>query len=262
MSPARAGVVAPSRHPGPDFSKGMQVMDLRIDPEFKGLIPPLTNEEYRQLEENILADGCRDPLVTWQGVILDGHTRYEICRRHNLEFQTVPKLTIETREQAKVWIILNQLGRRNLEPFQRIELARQLKPSIAAKAKESQKRKPKSVLTISSKQKAIDTRKQIARAAGVSGDTLRKAEKIIETGTEEQKTALRTGKTADGSKTSINREYKKIAEPTPFEAAVKIDEAELTGDSNNLQQLKYFWKRSSRSDKKRFRQWIGVEPCK
>ncbi|HPD46118.1 MAG TPA: hypothetical protein P5279_06255 [Anaerohalosphaeraceae bacterium] len=93
-------------------------MDLHIDKEFKGLIPPLSAEEFRQLEENILAEGCRDPLVTWQGVILDGHNRYEICRKHNLEFQTVPKLTINDRDEAKDWIDKNQLGRRNLTPDQ------------------------------------------------------------------------------------------------------------------------------------------------
>jgi hypothetical protein len=93
-------------------------MKLRIDPEFKALLWPLSKEEYEQLEQNILAEGCRDPLVVWQDIILDGHNRYEICQKHGLEFQTVPKLTIATRQDAIDWIDKNQLGRRNLNPDQ------------------------------------------------------------------------------------------------------------------------------------------------
>ena len=63
-----------------------------IDPEFKALIPPLVPEELAQLEANILADGCRDPLVTWRGILIDGHNRFEICSRHGLEFQTVERI--------------------------------------------------------------------------------------------------------------------------------------------------------------------------
>lgn len=59
---------------------------LIIDPQFKNLIPPLQRTEYLQLEENLLADGCRDPLVVWRGTLVDGHNRYEICMRHRIPF--------------------------------------------------------------------------------------------------------------------------------------------------------------------------------
>jgi DNA-binding transcriptional regulator/RsmH inhibitor MraZ len=61
---------------------------LRIDPEFKSLIPPLATEEYAGLEESILAEGCRDALILWDGILIDGHNRYEICTRHNIPFET------------------------------------------------------------------------------------------------------------------------------------------------------------------------------
>lgn len=86
---------------------------IRIDPGFQALVPPLTAEELAQLEANILADGCRDPLVTWQGAIIDGHNRYAICTRHGIDFETV-EMDFESREAAEDWMDANQLGRRNL----------------------------------------------------------------------------------------------------------------------------------------------------
>lgn len=86
---------------------------LIIDDDFKELIRPLRAREYRQLEENILSDGCRDPIVIWNGIIVDGHNRYEICKRHGLPFSTV-EMSFDSREDAIVWICLNQLGRRNI----------------------------------------------------------------------------------------------------------------------------------------------------
>ena len=61
---------------------------LTIDPEFKRLLPALRPEEFRLLEESILAEGCRDPIVVWENIIVDGHNRYEICQKNHLEFKT------------------------------------------------------------------------------------------------------------------------------------------------------------------------------
>ncbi len=86
---------------------------LKIDEEFQTLIRPLKRKEFLQLEENILADGCRDPIILWNGVIVDGHNRYEICGRHNIPFETID-MDFSCREEAIAWICKNQLGRRNL----------------------------------------------------------------------------------------------------------------------------------------------------
>lgn len=86
---------------------------LKIDNEFQQLIRPLTSEERKQLEANILADGCRDPITVWDGIIIDGHNRYEICNKHNIPFN-IHKMDFETREDVIQWICANQLGRRNL----------------------------------------------------------------------------------------------------------------------------------------------------
>jgi hypothetical protein len=86
---------------------------LLIDPEFQRLIPPLSSDEYKQLERNLIQDGCREPISVWNNVILDGHNRYEICTRHEIPFSTVP-IDFSCREAAISWICDNQLGRRNI----------------------------------------------------------------------------------------------------------------------------------------------------
>lgn len=89
---------------------------MQIDQEFKSLMPALTNEEYRQLEENIIKEGCRDALVTWNDTLIDGHQRYEICTKNNIPFKTVAK-ELENREEVIVWIIKNQLGKKNMSDY-------------------------------------------------------------------------------------------------------------------------------------------------
>ncbi len=86
---------------------------LRIDPEFKGLIPPMQQKEYIQLEMNLRSDGCRDPLVIWNSTIVDGHNRYQICHKYKIPFRIV-EMSFGSREEAKAWICSNQLGRRNI----------------------------------------------------------------------------------------------------------------------------------------------------
>lgn len=86
---------------------------LQIDTEFQKLIPPLTNEEFTQLENNILQEGCRDPICIWRGLIIDGHNRYKICHKHGIEFKVVD-IHLNSREDVMSWICTNQLGRRNI----------------------------------------------------------------------------------------------------------------------------------------------------
>ena len=95
-------------------------MELRIDPEFEGKIPPLTAEEFQQLENNILADGVViNPIIVWDGVIVDGHNRYRIVSKHpEIQFSTCEK-TFADRYEAIAWICKNQLGRRNLTKEQK-----------------------------------------------------------------------------------------------------------------------------------------------
>ena len=93
------------------------VNPLTVDKEFKDLITLLAEDEYKGLEQNIIERGCLDNIKTWEGIIIDGHNRYEICEKHNLSFG-VTELLFSTREEVINWIIDNQLGRRNLTPWQ------------------------------------------------------------------------------------------------------------------------------------------------
>ncbi len=156
-------------------------MDVRIDQEFKSLIPTISQDEYSQLEGNVLKDGCRDPLVLWQNILLDGHNRYEICTKYGLPFKTV-EMSFEGRDEAKEWIILNQFGRRNLLLYDRGLLGIKLdalKKKIVARAKERQRGGQGGVLLLPTLAEAkIDTRKEIAKIAGVSEGTISKVETI------------------------------------------------------------------------------------
>ena len=84
-----------------------------IDKQFKELIPKLRDEEFKQLEKNILEEGIRDKLVTWEGILIDGHNRYAIAEKHGVKFETTEK-EFKTRDEVINWILDNQLGRRNL----------------------------------------------------------------------------------------------------------------------------------------------------
>ena len=86
---------------------------LKIKKEFKNLIRPLNRQEYSQLEENILNDGCREAIITWNGYIVDGHNRYEICTAHDIPYKVL-EMEFECEEAAVAWICANQLGRRNI----------------------------------------------------------------------------------------------------------------------------------------------------
>ena len=96
------------------------MINLKIDPEFQSQIPPLTDDEFKQLEENILKEGkLLSPLIVWNSTLVDGHNRYAILQKHpEIYFSTMP-LRFENREEAIAWICRNQLGRRNLSPEQK-----------------------------------------------------------------------------------------------------------------------------------------------
>ena len=96
------------------------MINLKIDPEFQNQIPPLADDEYRQLEENILKEGkLLSPLIVWNNTLVDGHNRYAILQKHpEIYFSTMP-LPFESREEVLAWICKNQLGRRNLTPEQK-----------------------------------------------------------------------------------------------------------------------------------------------
>lgn len=93
------------------------IEQLKIDPEFEKVIPPISLAEFVLLEENILTDGqITTPIVVWNGVIVDGHNRYKILQKHPHIPYTIKEMNFENRYEAIAWMCNQQLGRRNLRP--------------------------------------------------------------------------------------------------------------------------------------------------
>lgn len=108
-------------------------MDIVVNEELKAYIDPLTPEEYEALERSLLTEGCRDALVLWGELLIDGHNRYEICRKHGLPFQTVQSKLFKDIEDVHLWMIDQHLGRRSVSDFQRGVLALRQREIVAAR---------------------------------------------------------------------------------------------------------------------------------
>jgi len=98
-------------------------MNIVVNEDLKAYIDPLTPEEYEALERSILAEGCRDALVLWGEVLVDGHNRYGICQKHGLPFQTVQNTRFKSIDDVHLWMIDQHLGRRSISDFLRGVLA-------------------------------------------------------------------------------------------------------------------------------------------
>lgn len=213
-------------------------MNVVVDDEFRALIPPLRKDEFAQLQANIIADGCRDPLVVWlskpekhchkcyeepshsgnlcnlvvgdgvwfcthcehnpellEYVLVDGHNRLDICTKNKIDFD-VFEMDFSSRTEAKIWILRNQLGRRNLNDFQHTETALQLKPLIEEQARANQGERTDIRQNSDEGYLAptpIRTDETIANMAGVSRDTVRKVENIKANAEPEIIDAVRSG---------------------------------------------------------------------
>jgi len=231
---------------------------MRYDTDFKSFIPPLSREEYKLLKESILKDGCRDAIVVWteplssgepgRTMILDGHNRYEICTNHKIDFQT-QELKLKNMGEAKIWVIQNQLGRRNLTDYQRGRLTLHLQSMIQKRAKEKQIEGGKTKLSQISAEPPIETREELAKLAGVSHDTIHKIEVIEKEAPPEIKKRAREGEI------SIHRAYMMTKKPTYIEPKDKP----IRIDSQNLSQLKIYYLKASIGDKKKFRRWLRTQ---
>ena len=177
-------------------------MNITIDTEFKTLIPPLSEEEFKLLEANCVENGIQDSLKVWNGILVDGHNRFEIAENHRLEYK-IEEMEFSSRDDVKLWIIKNQLGRRNLSAYDRSVLALKLKPVLAEKAKEKEaERKTTYQKSEKSELPTVNTTKEVAKVAGVSHDTIHKVEVIENSGDKELIGKVRN------KETSINKAYR------------------------------------------------------
>ena len=188
-------------------------------PELKAYIDPLTPDEHDALERSILAEGCRDALVLWGDVLVDGHNRYGICQQHGLPFQTVQNTRFQSMEDVHLWMIDQHLGRRSVSEFQRGVLAlkkreiiaerraRAAAAVVAAKAEAAQSpggQAPwegdtdpvvaKALATVAKvPEDALDTREALARAARLTAAQVKAIEAIHQNAAPEVVAAVKSG---------------------------------------------------------------------
>lgn len=206
---------------------------LEIKEEFKKLIPPLTSEEFNQLEQNCLAEGIRESILTWNGFIIDGHNRYEIATKWNLDFQTKSK-HFKDELDAKIWMVNNQFGRRNLQDFVKGELMKALEELEKQKGKEKQLQTLKKgietpVLSIIDKTETHNTRNIVAEKLGWSTGKKAQFDVVVKKAPEEVKEKLRTGEV------SINQVYQEIKkdEKEFIKQEKKIEQEKIINDIEN-----------------------------
>lgn len=176
---------------------------MQIDAEFRALIPPLQADERAKLEQSILNEGCRDALVVWQSpdgdILIDGHNRHDICTAHNLPYDVVTR-DFASRDDVKLWMIRNQLARRNLTPFNRTELALQMESVIAELAKQNmiagggdKVSQEAGLPNLVNPVDTINTQAEIARIAEVSKGNVDKVKKVLADAPDAIKQLARSG---------------------------------------------------------------------
>lgn len=193
----------------------MKPEEIVVLPELKAYIDPLTPDEYDALERSILDEGCRDALVLWGNVLVDGHNRFGICQKHGLPFQTIQNERFQNMEDIHLWMIDQHLGRRSVSDFQRGVLALRKREIIAerraaaaaavnaAKAESSAEAPwdgdtdPAVAQALANTPKvpdqALDTREALARAARLSAGQVKMIETIQEKAAPEVVAAVKAG---------------------------------------------------------------------
>lgn len=240
-------------------------MQLKIKQEFRKLIPPLSDDEYKGLSESLNKEGCRDSIKIWNGYIADGHNRYEICLANNIEFKT-DEIPADSEDEAKVWIINNQLDRRNLSLVQRgrLEFARKdIEIEIGKKRKSEAGKKhgkecSKEVLSESDKTSfppeiigesgendapnspPHNTRKEIANRLGIGPTKAGQLETLIKNNADDLLDEIEQGtKSVDGA----YKEFKKTITPLPPKQSKQKTAAKpmFNKVNDNIEWAAYSW---------------------
>jgi DNA modification methylase len=203
------------------------MQNLSINPELKALIPPLTSEEFAQLQTNVLAEGIREPIITWQGTIVDGHNRYELAQMYDLPFK-VKEMAFASMNHVKKWMAENQLGRRNLTEYVKGELIAVIEDCVRDIGKEKYAetvgRPQKESLSIIDNELKHNTQKIVAEKLGWSTGKKAMFDVVKKKAPEEIKEKLRQG---DVSINQAYQEIKKEEKKAKFEEAKKSFEAEI-----------------------------------
>ena len=182
-------------------------MDIVVLEELKAYIDPLTADEYEALERSLLAEGCRDALVLWNDILVDGHNRYGICRKHGLPFNTVQNTRFQSMDDVHLWMIEQHLGRRSVSDYQRGVLALRKRAILGARQKAQRETGSNSEMATSASAPDDDadarppwddmpvavSRAELAREAKLSSNQVSMIERIHAQATPEVVEALKSG---------------------------------------------------------------------
>ena len=192
---------------------------LKIDPEFRELIPPLSDDEYQRLKDSLIKNGYqswREPIITWNGTIIDGHNRYSICIERGIEFRSM-EMQFESRDAAKLWIVKNQLKRRNL-PVAAIGDLKLEEKEIVARQTEKRlhlskgrgKKAPPNLGEVSDKHDG-ETLEQLAADIPIGRESLRKLDVIKQRAKDGDPVAIEERQALlSGEKKSIHGAYVRV----------------------------------------------------
>jgi len=208
---------------------------MKINPELKKIIPPLTPDEKEGLENSLTSEGCRDSIILWNDFIIDGHNRYEICTKHNISFDTINK-EFDSIEDVKVWMINNQKSRRNLTDGWKYELAQKKKELLIKKGRENiskaQKERHSGVsLSIIDKDRNHNTQKELSKELGWSTGKTAMADKVWKDATPEIKEKIKSGEE------TISNAYKTIKGENQKNHYAKVAEKIKSSDQKEQSQV-------------------------
>lgn len=230
-------------------------VEYRIDPELNEVLPKLSDADYKALEQSLLTDGFKGaPIMVWGDIIVDGHNRYEICNKHNIPYE-VKSIEFASKEEAIIWMVRQQLGRRSLTPLQRIQIVEKYRPFYKKKAEKNKSLNggdKKSLLENSTtplpKEEKIDVRAELAKDADVSTNTYARGMKILESGNEEL-----INETISGQK-SINKAFNELKKNAD------TDKSDNTSDlDSELKDLKEVQRKEAAQKVKTVREEYGIE---
>lgn len=243
--------------------------NIEIDPELEKLLPPLSKEDYQMLEQSLLHNGFMQHstrIQLWcppeeeendnashpaKSYIIDGHNRYRICQKHNIDLPSwcFDWLCFDTKEEVKKYIYENQLARRNLTPIQKISIAEQYRSIYEKQAKENQslgggdkksedyQKSVESNLTqVIDKKRNPTTDEKLSKIAGIKTTTYKMGAKVLKSGNEDLKQRVLSGET------SISAGYKELMinrnkKSTPKEKESTTPEQKIIAFDNRMNEI-------------------------
>ena len=217
----------------------LKLEDLVVDPEFEALLPALSPEEFKNLEQSILKNGLLDPIKVWEEpdtgrhIIIDGHNRYRILKKNSIywdcwnSYKYMYQDELPTRDDVKKWMLEQQLGRRNLSDIDKYEITQKFKSVYEKRAKENQSAAGKGLTNLSK----VNTREEMAKAVGVSEGTYQKMDTVMKSDNLDLKEQLKAGEI------SVHKAYREVRKRENSTCKDREDQKDCIAQDNELKWL-------------------------